>query len=86
MHSVLHGLGLCNPLQGESDTISTQGDVPTLDASVHDESDRGLPELRRMVQIGAVKRELEPHCVILLLHEAEAAPTFGAKFNVLSSA
>jgi len=79
MHPVLHSLGLCNPLQGEGDTMSSQGDIPTLDTSVHDESDRGLPELRRTVQIGAVKRELEPHCVILLLHEADAAPTLGAK-------
>ena len=84
MHSVLHGLGLCNPLQGESDTISTQGDVPTLDASVHDESDRGLPELRRMVQIGAVKGELEPHGVILLLHGPTPHRPFCTKANVLS--
>ena len=73
MHPVLHGLGLCDTLQGESDTVPTQRDVPTLDTSVHYESDRGLPELRYPVQIRAVKRELEPHGGILLLDDAEPA-------------
>ena len=74
LNDVVVAVGVSDATLRCGQTAATQRDVPALDTSVHDESDRGLPELRHLVQIRAVKRALEPHCGILLLYDDDAEP------------